>query len=94
MSQEDLEPRVALFNQNLFFWEFSFSQTKFKPATGSELELTDHLVWLDSLLLSFQLKQRTVETTTAEAEEKWFRSKVINKAKSQVKDTHRYLAAH
>lgn len=94
MSQETLEPRLAYFNQNLFFREFSFSQTTFVPAAGSELELTDHLIWLDDLLLSFQLKQRMVVETTAEVEEKWFRSKVVNKAKTQVKDTHRYLAAH
>jgi hypothetical protein len=94
MSQETLEPRVAYLNQNLFFREFSFSQTKFKPSSQSEVELTDHLVWLDDLLLSFQLKQRMVAETTVEAEEKWFRSKVLSKAKMQVKDTHRYLAAH
>jgi hypothetical protein len=94
MKRQDLEPRVAHLNQNFFFREFSFSQTTFKPVDGDELELADHVVWLDNLLLSFQLKQRMGEEATAETETKWFRSKVINKAKSQVKDTHRYLAAH
>ena len=90
----DLEQSVAQFNQNVFFREFSFSQTKFKPAAQDELELADHIVWLDDLLLTFQLKQRTMGDTDALAEEKWFRSKVLNKAKKQVKDTHHYLSCH
>ena len=90
----DLEQFIAEFNQNVFFREFSFSQTKFKPAAQDELELADHIVWLDNLLLTFQLKQRTMDGTNALAEEKWFRSKVLKKAKKQVKDTHHYLSAY
>lgn len=42
-----LEEFLARFNENLFFREFSFSQTKFTPLPKSELELADHIVWLD-----------------------------------------------
>lgn len=87
-----LEEFLARFNENLFFREFSFSQTKFTPPAKSELELADHIVWLDGLLLTFQLKERAERgETTAEGEEKWFSRKVLGKAKKQVKDTHHYI---
>lgn len=87
-----LEEFLARFNENLFFREFSFSQNKFTPSAKSELELADHIVWLDDLLLTFQLKERSdIGETTAEEEENWFSRKVLGKAKKQVKDTHRYI---
>jgi hypothetical protein len=95
-----LEEFIARLNQNLFFREFSFSQTKFAPVPSDELELADHVVWLDDLLLTFQLKERQKptgearEVRTPETERKWFENKVLKKATKQVKDTQRYLASY
>ena len=92
-----LEEFVANLNQNLFFREFSFSQNKFSPTPSEELELADHVVWLDDLLVTYQVKERkqkTGEVRTSETERAWFKNKVLKKATKQIRDTQKYFASY
>lgn len=87
-----LEQVVSGINENIFFREFSFSRNKFSPPQEPELELADHVVWLDDLLITFQLKERNlVEEHTDHTERTWFQNKVLKKATKQIRDTLQYL---
>lgn len=89
------EDDVNELNRQYFFGEFTYSETKFRPAASSELELADSLIWLDDAGIAFQIKERSIEgITTPELEEKWFTSKVIKKGTKQVRDTIAYLDKH
>lgn len=82
-------------NEWHFFKEFVYSKNTFRPTPQQELELADNVLWLGSLLVVFQLKERTAEATTdAEAEKKWFQKKVLGQATRQIRDTLRYLGEH
>ena len=79
----------------LFLEEFVFSQNKFSPPAGSEIELADAVVMLGDVLLIFQIKERfSREAGDAEAERRWFTSKVIRKATKQLRDTLYYLNSY
>ena len=90
-----LESLAAKLNADLFYREFSFSKNKFKPIPAQEREFADLVVWIDDLLIIFQLKQReNILNTSEETERKWFKTKVLWKAVRQVKDTLNYLNRH
>jgi hypothetical protein len=74
--------------------EFSFSENTFCPRPGQEVEFADHAIWIDDLLLLYQLKERArVSSTSPERERRWFQKKVLRDATKQVRDTLRYLEA-
>lgn len=76
-----LEDFLAKLNENIFYREFSFSRNDFHPSPGEKKEFADHVVWIDDLLIIFQLKQRTSGKSPTEASERnWFKSKVLGKA--------------
>lgn len=76
-----LEDYVAQINENFFFKEFSFSRNKFSPLPKSKLEFADHVIWLDDLLITFQLKERNISGThTRGSETNWFNNKVLKAA--------------
>jgi len=86
------EEAIAGFNAGLFFKEFTFAKNTFLPSTHSKLELADHVIWLDDLLIIFQLKERgTIHNATPETERNWFEKRVLGKATKQVRDTLGYL---
>ena len=90
-----LEDLLAELNKNIFYREFSFSKNKFTPAPGQEMEFADHVVWIDDLLVIYQLKQRVPRgVITEESERKWFKREVVNKATRQIRDTLRFLERH
>lgn len=90
-----LEDRISQINESLFFKEFSFSKNKFSPPQSSELEFADHVIWLDDLLITFQLKERVLSgIPTEQTEINWFNKKVIKKATKQIRDTLSYLNTH
>ncbi|HWW83921.1 MAG TPA: hypothetical protein VNZ26_09990 [Vicinamibacterales bacterium] len=93
MSNLSLQDTLAKTNADFFLREFSFSRTQFQPTGGTEVELADHVVSFDDLLLLFQFKEREAATGDSEEEERWFTRKVAKKAVSQVRDTLSYLAA-
>lgn len=87
-----LESHISQINENIFFKEFSFSRNEFSPHQESELEFADHVIWLDDLLITFQLKERDLSGVhTLETEITWFEKKVLGKATKQIRDTLRYL---
>src|SRR5215213_10346193 len=87
-----LENSISQINENIFFREFSFSRNEFTPRQESELEFADHVIWLDDLLITFQLKERDLSGShTRETEINWFGDKVLRNATKQIRDTLRYL---
>ena len=86
----DSEKYIAELNSNFFFKEFTYSSTKFKfDKKGQELELADNVVWLDNLLLIYQIKER--DKSGKSTIENWFKNKVLRKAVKQIKDTISYF---
>ncbi len=90
MTFEDV---VASHNADIFTKEFTYSSSLFKSQSGQELELCDSAVWIDNLLILYQLKQRNpdYDTHNPEKERKWFEKKVEKVAVGQFADTMRYL---
>jgi hypothetical protein len=87
-----LENYLSQINESIFYKEFSFSRNEFSPHQASELEFADHVIWLDDLLVTFQLKERDLSGThTQETEITWFERKVLGAATRQIRDTLRYL---
>ncbi len=79
---------LAALNEWHFFREFVYSQTTFRPAPGSEVELADNVVCLGDILIAYQLKEREhVADTNAATEKRWFEKKVLGKATRQIRDT-------
>ncbi len=90
-----LEDLLAELNKNVFYREFSFSTNEFTLAPGETKEFADHVVWIDDLLVIYQLKQRVPRgVITEESERKWFKREVVNKATRQIRDTLRFLEQH
>ncbi len=86
------EEELAKLNEDYFFKEFTFSKTTFQPTPKDEVELADNIVWVDNLLIAFQIKERNISgETTSEDEERWFARKVVTKGTKQIRDTLNYL---
>ena len=86
---------LAELNEWHFFREFVYSHTTFQPTPGQEVELADNLVCLGDVLIAYQLKEREqVPGASAEAEKRWFKSKVLGKATRQIRDTVNYPRDH
>ena len=84
-----LEKRIASVARTLFLPEFSFAANTFQVEKG-EYELADHVIWVDDLLIAFQMKERQRDLPEAH----WFEKKVLKIATRQVRDTLRYLSEH
>lgn len=83
---------LAQLNEHFFFKEFSYSKTTFRPTPQGEVELADHILWLDDFAVVFQLKERNSSIAgNAESEERWFERKVLGVGTRQIRDTLRYL---
>ncbi|MEA5534606.1 hypothetical protein [Crocosphaera sp. XPORK-15E] len=86
------QEHISSLNEFYFFREFTFSTNKFYKSPDKEVELADNIVWLDDIFIIYQLKEREfTQDLTANSEEKWFKKKVIGKAKEQIRDTVVYL---
>lgn len=94
-SKWSLEENIAALNKNIFLREFSFSNNKFKPNPNEELELADHIIWIDKLLIAYQLKEREILSAgSADGERNWFERKVLGKGTKQIRDTLKFLSEH
>jgi hypothetical protein len=94
-SHLSLEESIAAVNKNIFLREFSFSKNNFKPNPHEKLELADHIIWIDKLLIAYQLKEReSTEAGSAESERNWFERKVLGKGTKQIRDTLKFLSEH
>jgi hypothetical protein len=86
------EDNIAALNEAFFFREFTFAKNTFRPTPQNEFEFADNILWIDDLLVVFQIKERHAPgETTVEAEEKWFTNNVIGEAKRQIRNTLDYL---
>lgn len=84
------EEMVSFINTNVFFKEFTFSKNKFHTSEKkNEYQLADNVVWLDDILLLYQIKDRNPEADSSEVN--WFNNKVIKQAKDQIKGTIQYF---
>ncbi len=84
------EKIVSFINSNVFFKEFTFSKNEFHtPDKKYQYQLADNVVWLDDILLLYQIKDRNLETNCSEIN--WFKNKVIKQAKDQIKKTMQYF---
>ncbi|MEA9414297.1 hypothetical protein [Flavobacterium sp. PL02] len=92
MQSTDSEKIVSKINSSVFFKEFTFSKNDFKELdTNQQLEFADNVVWLDDLFFIFQIKERE---NGALSDEKWFESKIRNKAVKQIKSTLKYISKY
>jgi hypothetical protein len=76
---------IANLNANLFLREFSFSQTRFTPTGGTQVELADHVVRIGHWLFLYQLKERDSSATTTI--DRWLKKKVVTRATQQIRAT-------
>lgn len=87
-----LEDTIADLNKFFFFREFTFSKNTFRPTPNKEVELADNVVWLDDILVVYQIKEReALGDSTSKKEEQWFKRTVLHKATRQVRNTLEYL---
>ena len=86
------EEKLSRLNEHYFFHEFVFSKNTFRPNPGKEFELADSILWLDDLMVIYQLKERDApRDSTVEGEEQWFTRKVLRLGTRQIRDTLAYL---
>lgn len=90
----DSENIVAKISSNVFYKEFTFDKNDFYPEDGKK-ELADTVLWLDDLLFVIQVKERkTSEVKSATEENKWFKNKVLKKAKEQIANSIDFLSRY
>lgn len=89
------EKQLAELNESFFFQEFTYSKTTFRPTPQDEVELSDHILWVDDVAVVYQLKERNLSATSDPAsEERWYERKVLGVGTKQIRTTMEYLAAH
>ena len=86
------EKLLSSFSENYFYKELVYSDLKFIPTGGTEIELADLIINLEDIILAIQLKERNEKDRTQDKniEEKWLKKK-CKKAKEQIKDTISYI---
>jgi len=89
MPHNKSEKFITSINTNVFFKEFTFDKNDFYPSDGKK-ELADNILWLDELLFVIQIKERD-SSKSKSSTDAWFKNKVLNKAKKQIKNTLEYL---
>ena len=72
----NFQEKISKLNKHFFYKEFTFSNTNFKPTPSDEFELADNIIWLDDMLVIFQLKERFAPNNhDSDSERKWFNLK-------------------
>ena len=82
------EKLLSSFSEDFFYKEIVYTDLKFVPEGGTEIELADLIINLENVILAIQLKERNERDRTQDknVEEKWLEKK-CKKAKEQIKDT-------
>lgn len=80
------ESTVSLINESIFYQEFTFDKNNFEPNKGHTKELADNVILLDDIKIIIQIKERNKNKARQDIN-KWFKNKVLTKAKKQIKDT-------
>ncbi len=63
------EKAVSSVNELFFFKEFTFSRNTFRTQENNEIEFADNVVWLQDLLILYQVKERKISSSIADPEE-------------------------
>ena len=88
------EKKISKISSNIFFKEFTFDKNNFFSENGED-ELADLVLYLGDLLFIIQVKERNRNEIKSEKDEnKWFDSKVLKKAKTQIKNSIEYLNSY
>jgi hypothetical protein len=85
------EEAVSSLNELFFFKEFTFHQNVFRTKENNEIEFADNVIWLQDLLIVYQVKERSHDSSDPIKERNWFKGKVLGKATRQIRDTLNYL---
>ena len=82
------EKLLSSFSEDFFYKEIVYTDLKFVPEGGTEIELADLIINLENVILAIQLKERNERDRTQDknVEEKWLKKK-CKKVKEQIKDT-------
>ncbi len=86
------EKLLSSFSEKIFYKELVYSNLKFIPNGGTEVELADLIINLEDIVLAIQLKERNKsnQSNDSKKEEKWL-LKRCKEAKKQVEDTISYI---
>lgn len=86
------EKLLSSFSEKIFYKELVYSNLKFIPNGGTEVELADLIINLEDIVLAIQLKERnkSSQSNDPKTEEKWLLKK-CKAAKKQIKDTISYI---
>lgn len=86
------EKLLSSFSEKIFYKELVYSNLKFIPNGGTEVELADLIINLEDIVLAIQLKERnkSSQSNDSKKEEKWL-LKRCKEAKKQVEDTISYI---
>lgn len=87
----NLEEYVSKVNSNIFLREFTIRKNTFKSTPEKELEFADNVVCIDDFLMVTQLKERGLDISNSDDENKWFENKVLRKGVKQIKNTLKYI---
>jgi len=82
---------VSSLNELFFFKEFTFHQNVFRTNENNEYEFADNVIWLQDLLIVYQVKERSHGSSDPDKGKTWFHGKVLGKATRQIRDTLNYL---
>ncbi|MCX2430542.1 hypothetical protein [Pedobacter sp. GR22-10] len=89
------ERALTLINNSIFFKEFTYSKNEVYRLDGGSVELADNVVWLDDLLLVYQIKERVhIKKSDTITENRWFRKTVNGQARKQINDTLKYFKTY
>ena len=86
------EEFITRINQNVFYREFTFDRTEIITEQNNRVELADNILWIDDMLIVFQIKERNELNSKGQSNiENWFSNKVLKKAKDQIKNTNTWI---
>ena len=68
------EEELGRFHSHFLLKEFTYIRTTFSGKQKKEIEIADNIVYLDGIMLLFQIKERNSvnKVSTPEKEKKWF----------------------
>lgn len=86
------ERLLSAFSEKIFYKELVYSNLKFTPPGGTEVELADLIINLEDIVIAVQLKERSENdrTDNIKTEERWLHNNRKN-AKKQIADTIKYI---
>lgn len=85
------ESAMGEFNSLVFWPEFTFIESRFKPTPDKNAELADNVIWYGDRAFVVQMKEREKPSPDPESEKKWFRKRVLDEATKQIRDSLEYL---